>query len=100
MRARALAIGVVVVALVGCGSKPLTNERLASDLTTQVGIKTSVVCWKQAGKLGTLSAMGYDHICGINRSKPAIYIRTGVKAKPGWCLVTPRFNKGPDCPLG
>jgi hypothetical protein len=99
MKARAAAIGVLVAALVGCGSKPLTNNRLASDLATQVGISSSLVCWNAAGKLGGMSLMGYDRICGASRSRPTIYVRTGIKEKPGWCLVTPRLLKAPRCPL-
>lgn len=105
MRAQAIVVGVVVACLVGCGgSKPLTNESLASDISKTIGTSSpagsaKIVCWKTAGKLGNLSAMGYDHVCGISRSRPSLYVRTGVKAKPGWCLVTPRLNVAPDCPL-
>ena len=99
MKARVAAIGLLAAALVGCGSKPLTNERLASDLAAKIGPTSSLVCWKQVGKLGQMSAMGYDRVCGINRSRPSIYVRTGVTAKPGWCLVTPRLVKAPRCPL-
>ena len=99
MKAQAAAIGVLVAALVGCGSKPLTNESLASDLTKQAGIKSSLVCWDAAGKIGGMSRMGYDHVCGISRGKASLYVRTGVDQKPGWCLVTPRLSKAPDCPL-
>ena len=107
MRAQAIVVGVVVVCLVGCGSskpKPLTNETLASDLSSTIGKSSSIggrklVCWQSAGKLGSMSAMGYDHVCGISRTRPSLYVRTGVKAKPGWCLVTPRLNAAPDCSL-
>ena len=105
MRAQAIVVGVVVVCLVGCGSsKPLTNESLASDISSTIGKSSKIgsgkiVCWQSAGKLGTMSAMGYDHVCGISRTRPSLYVRTGVKAKPGWCLVTPRLNVAPDCPL-
>ena len=99
MKARVAAIGVLAAALVGCGSKPLTNERLASDLATQVGMNSSLVCWNAAGKIGGMKLMGYDHICGVSRNRPTIYVRTGIKAKPGWCLVTPRLTKAPPCPL-
>jgi hypothetical protein len=105
MRARAIVVGVVVACLVGCGgSKPLTNESLASDISKAIAGKSTIdtskiVCWKAAGKLGNLSAMGYDHVCGISRKRPSLYVRTGVKGKPGWCLVTPRLNVAPDCPL-
>jgi len=99
MKAQAAAIGLLVAALVGCGSKPLTNERLASDITTTAGIKSTLVCWQTAGKIGGMSHMGFDHVCGLTHSRPSLYVRTGVKQKPGWCLVTPRLNKAPDCPL-
>ena len=99
MKARVAAIGLVAAALVGCGSKPLTNERLASDLATKVGITSSLVCWKQAGKIGRMKLMGYDRVCGISRNRPTIYVRTGVTTKPGWCVVTPRLVKAPRCPL-
>jgi len=97
--AQLAATGLLVAALVGCGSKPLTNDRLASDITKKVGTTSTVICWDRAGKLGGMSRMGYDRVCGISRSKPSLYVRTGVKAKPGWCLVSPRLNKAPDCPL-
>lgn len=99
MKARLAAIGLGVAVLVGCGSKPLTNDRLASDLATQVGMTSSVVCWNAAGKIGGMKLMGYDHICGLSRNRPTIYVRTGVKTKPGWCVVTPRYVKAPRCPL-
>jgi hypothetical protein len=105
MRAQAIVVGAVVACLVGCGgSKPLTNESLASDLSSTIGKSSTtgagkVVCWQAVGKLGNQSAMGYDHICGISRTRPSLYVRTGVKGKPGWCLVTPRLNVAPDCPL-
>ncbi len=99
MKARAAAIGVLVAALVGCGSKPLTNGRLASELSSQAGIETALVCWNATGKLGGMSLMGFDHVCGANRGRPTIYVRTGIKGKPGWCLVTPRLLKAPRCPL-
>jgi hypothetical protein len=99
MKAQAAAIGLLVAALVGCGSKPLTNERLASDLTKQAGIQSTLVCWKAVGKLGGMSGMAYDHVCGLAPDRPSLYVRTGVKQKLGWCLVTPRLNKAPDCPL-
>ena len=99
MKARAAATGLLAATLVGCGSKPLTNERLASDLMTTAGIQSTLVCWEAAGKLGGISAMRYDHVCGLARNRPTLYVRTGVKQKPGWCLVTPRLSKAPDCPL-
>ena len=99
MKARLGAIGLVTAALVGCGSKPLTNERLASDLATKVGIESSLVCWNAAGKIGGMKLMGYDHICGATRDRPTIYVRTGVKTKPGWCVVTPQYVKAPRCAL-
>jgi hypothetical protein len=99
MKARVAGIAVLAAALAGCGSKPLTNERLASDLATKIGSTSTFVCWKRVGKLGQESAMGYDRVCGISRSRPSIYIRTGITTKPGWCLVTPRFVKAPRCPL-
>jgi hypothetical protein len=91
---------VVAVALVGCGgSKQLTNEKLATDLTTQIGSSSTLVCWTKTGKLGAMSAMGYTRVCGLSRNRPSLYVRTGVSAKPGWCLVTPRLVKAPKCPL-
>ena len=82
MKAQAAAIGLLVAALVGCGSKPLTNERLASDITTTAGIKSTLVCWQTAGKIGGMSHMGFDHVCGLTHSRPSLYVRTGVKQKP------------------
>jgi len=97
--AQAAAIVLLVAALVGCGSKPLTNDRLASNITKTVGIESTLVCWEAVGKLGGVSGTGYDHVCGLSRDRPSLYVRTGVKQKPGWCLVTPRLSKAPDCPL-
>jgi hypothetical protein len=99
MKAGVAAIAVLAVALAGCGSKKLTNERLASDLGTMLNDKTSLVCWTKPGQLGQLSAMKYDRVCGISRTRPSIYVRTGVTAKPGWCLVTPRLLTAPRCPF-
>jgi hypothetical protein len=101
MKAQGVATALVVaVALVGCGgSKQLTNEKLATDLKTQIGSSSTLVCWTKTGKLGAMSAMGYTHVCGLSRNRPSLYVRTGVSGKPGWCLVTPRLNKAPRCPL-
>jgi hypothetical protein len=43
--------------------------------------------------------MGYTRVCGLSRNRPSLYVRTGVKGKPGWCLVTPRLTKTTNCPL-
>ncbi len=99
MKARAALLGLVVVALAGCGSSKLTNDKLATDLSKRVGLKTPLVCWEKTGKLGGMSAMGYTRICGISQDRPAVYVRTGTDTKPGWCLVTPRYVKAPRCPL-
>lgn len=93
-------MGVAVAALVGCGgSKPLSNDELATDLAGRIGSTEHLVCWTATGKLGGMSRMGYTRVCGLTRSRPTLYVRTGVKAKPGWCLVTPRLDKAPSCPL-
>jgi len=96
--AQLVAIGLLVVALVGCGSKKLTNPGLASDIQQRLGSKSTILCWTKTGSIGGGSEMGYDRVCGISTSKPSLYVRIGVKAKPGWCLVSPRLNKAPDCP--
>ena len=91
---------IVAVALVGCGgSKQLTNEKLATEITAQIGNSSTLVCWTKTGKLGAMSAMGYTHVCGLSRNRPSLYVRTGVSGKPGWCLVTPRLTTAPRCPL-
>jgi hypothetical protein len=97
MKSGVAAIGVLAVALVGCGSKQVTNGRLASDLSTMLSEKTSLVCWTKPGQLGQLSGMKYDRVCGLSLGRPSIYVRTGVSQKPGWCLVTPRLKKTPVC---
>ena len=103
MKLRAAALALAVAALAGCGggkaSGPIGNSTLAYNLSKQVGLSSSLVCWSKSGKLGRESAMGYDRVCGISRSRPSIYVRTGTSDKGGWCLVTPRYVKAPRCPL-
>lgn len=102
MRARTPAVALLAVVLAGCGSskpKPLTNAELATDISHQLGRTSTLVCWSKVGKLGGLSREGYTHVCGISRKLPGLYVRTGVEMKDGWCLVTPRLNNAPDCPL-
>jgi hypothetical protein len=103
MKLRTAALALAVAALAGCGgrssSAPIGNATLASDLGKEVGSSSSLVCWSRSGKLGHESAMGYDRVCGISRSTPSIYVRTGTSDKNGWCVVTPRYVKAPRCPL-
>lgn len=103
MKLRAAALAVAAAALAGCGggksSGAIGNATLASDLVKQVGLSSSLVCWSKSGKLGQESAMGYDRVCGLSRTRPSIYVRTGTSDKGGWCIVTPRFVKVPRCPL-
>ena len=92
----AVALALLVGVLAGCGSAgPIGNAELASDVA-----KRPLVCWEQNGKLGAMSAMGYTRVCGIARSTPSLYIRTGTLNKGGWCIVTPRFLALPRCSLG
>lgn len=100
MKGRTAAVALLAVLLAGCGSskpKPLTNEQLAKDVSTQLKRTSTLVCWSSVGKLGNLGHTRYTHVCGINRNLPGLYIRTGTEMKDGWCLVTPRLNAAPDC---
>jgi hypothetical protein len=103
MKLRIAVLALAAATLAGCGSKaaagPIGNAALASDLTKQVRFSSSLVCWSKSGKLGNESAMGYDRVCGISRTKPSIYVRTGTKDKNGFCVVTPRYVKTARCPL-
>ncbi|HST16380.1 MAG TPA: hypothetical protein VLK36_01845 [Gaiellaceae bacterium] len=96
-----LPLALVVGVLAGCGgSKPIKNDALASDLSKRLSSSSPLVCWDKTGSLGAMSAMGYTRVCGIARSKPSIYIRTGTGDKTGWCVVTPRYLAAPRCSLG
>ena len=102
MTMRAAALVLAAAALAGCGggkSSSIGNNTLASDLSRRIGSSSPVVCWSKTGKLGHEAAMGYDRVCGISRTKPSIYVRTGTSDSTGWCLVTPRYLKAPRCPL-
>lgn len=90
----------LVAVLAGCGSSgPIANKDLASDLTKRINSSSPLVCWDKIGSLGSMRAMGYTRVCGIARSKPSVYIRTGTADKTGWCVVTPRYLAAPRCPL-
>ena len=102
MKLRAAALVLAIGALAGCGggkSGAIGNNALASDLTKQIGSSSSLVCWSKVGKLGHESAMGYNRVCGISQTKPSIYVRTGTSNSTHWCVVTPRYDKAPSCPL-
>ena len=93
-------LALLVGVLAGCGgSGPIKNDELASDLTKRINSSSPLVCWDKSGKLGSMSAMGYTRVCGIARSKPSVYVRTGTADKTGWCVVTPRYLAAPRCPL-
>ena len=93
-------LALLVGVLAGCGSSgPIGNNELASDLTKRLNSSSPLVCWDKTGSLGSMSAMGYTRVCGIARSKPSVYIRTGTADKTGWCVVTPRYLSAPRCPL-
>lgn len=97
----AVALALLVGVLAGCGSAgPIGNAELASDVAKRLNRSSPLVCWEQNGKLGAMSAMGYTRVCGIARSTPSLYIRTGTSNKGGWCIVTPRFLVLPRCSLG
>ena len=97
----AVSLALLVGVLAGCGSSgPIGNDQLASELSKRLNSSSQLVCWEKNGKLGTMSAMGYTRVCGITRSKPALYIRTGTSNKGGWCIVTPRYVALPRCSLG
>jgi hypothetical protein len=97
----AVALALLVGGLAGCGSAgPIGNAELASDVAKRLNRSSPLVCWEQNGKLGAMSAMGYTRVCGIARSTPSLYIRTGTSNEGGWCIVTPRFLALPRCTLG
>jgi hypothetical protein len=93
-------LALLVGVLAGCGgSQPIGNDELASDLTQRLNSSSPIVCWDKTGTLGSMAAMRYTRVCGIARSKPSIYIRTGTAGKTGWCVVTPRYLAAPRCSL-
>lgn len=93
-------LAILGAVLAGCGSSgPIGNSELASDLTKRLNSSSPLVCWDKTGSLGSMSAMGYTRVCGITRSRPSVYIRTGTADKTGWCVVTPRYLAAPRCPL-
>lgn len=97
-----LSLALLVGVLAGCGGKsgPIGNDQLASDLSKRLNTPSPLVCWTKRGSLGGMSAMGYTRVCGISRSTPSVYVRTGTSNKTGWCVVTPRYKAAPRCSLG
>jgi hypothetical protein len=91
------AVLALVLALTACGGG-YSDKALATDVTKAMRTNAPLVCWKQKGHLAGFFSHSYDHVCGLLRTQPSVYIDVMDKKKHTWCAVSPRYARLPVCP--